>query len=79
MSDLNHSLYADFPEHHNRINQLKLESEEFAQMAAEYHKIDHRVRGLQMREIPVTDETFTEMKSQRSHLKDRLYQMILKH
>ena len=79
MSDINHSLYADFPKHHDRINQLKLENEDFARMAAEYHKIDHRVRGLEMRDIPVTDETFEEMKSQRLHLKDKLYQMMLKH
>jgi uncharacterized protein YdcH (DUF465 family) len=78
MSYLNHSLYTDFPQYHSRINQLKLENENFARMAASYHKIDHHIHGLQMRDIPVTDEAFSAMKTRRSRLKDQLYQIILK-
>ena len=80
MSDLSHhSLYDDFPAYHDRINQLKLENEEFARVAAEYHKLDHSVRGLEMRDIPTSDQYFGELKIRRAHLKDELYQMLQLH
>ncbi len=80
MSDLSHhSLYDDFPEYHDRINQLKLENEEFARMATEYHKIDHSVRGLESRDVPTTDQHFEELKIRRVHLKDELYRMLQVH
>ena len=79
MSDISHSLYADFPEYHQRINQLKLENEEFARKAKEYHKIDHSVRGLEMQKVPTTDQHFGELKSRRAYLKDELYQMLQWH
>ena len=76
MSDVSHSLYDEFPQYRSRINQLKLHSDDFAQLAWKYHKVDHRVRGLENNNIPVTDETFEELKLQRVHLKDELYKMI---
>jgi len=79
MSELSHSLYDDFPEYRDRINQLKLESENFCRMATEYHRIDHRVRGLEMNGIPVTDETLEELKYKRLHLKDQLFRMLQPH
>ncbi len=80
MSDLSHhSLYDDFPEYHDRINQLKLENETFARLATEYHQLDHSVRGLERRDIPTTDQHFEELKIRRVHLKDELYKMLQVH
>ncbi len=76
MKEISHSLYDDFPKYRERINQLKLENQTFARMAAEYHKIDHRVRGLEMNDIPASDQTFEELKLKRLHLKDKLYRML---
>jgi uncharacterized protein YdcH (DUF465 family) len=76
MSYISHSLYHDFPHHRERIEKLKLENEEFARIAAEYHKIDHRVRGLEMNDVPVTDQTFEELKYRRLYLKDELFRML---
>jgi uncharacterized protein YdcH (DUF465 family) len=76
MSDFSHSLYQDFPEYHDRINQLKLENQEFARTAAEYHKLDHSVRGLEMRSVPTSDQHFMDLKLRRAQLKDELYQML---
>jgi len=77
MSELNHSLYNDFPEHRSQIEKLKNENPLFAEKAAEYHKLDHSVRGLQMSEIPASDHRFEEMKMRRLKLKDELYQMLM--
>lgn len=76
MSDLDHSLYHDFPEHHQRINQLKLEDEEFARLATEYHKLDHSVRGLEARDVPTSDDYFERLKLRRLQLKDELYRKL---
>jgi len=77
MSETSHSLYSDFPKYRGRINQLKLENEEFARMAAEYHRLDHQVHGLEMKDIPVTDQRFEELKLKRLNLKDELFRMLL--
>lgn len=76
MSDFNHSLYTDFPQHADRIRQLKQEDETFARLASEYHKLDHSVRGLEMRDIPTSDQTFEQMKLRRLQLKDQIVRML---
>ena len=79
MSDIaNHSLVNDFPESKELIHQLKLENPEFARLAAEYHEIDHQVRGLEMRSIPTSDENFEQLKKKRLYLKDEIYAIIRK-
>ena len=76
MREFSHSLYDDFSEYRVRINRLKLENEKFARMATEYHKIDHRICGLEMNNIPVSDQAFEELKLRRLHLKDALNRML---
>jgi len=77
MSEIaNHSLFNDFPDSREIIHQLKQSDPEFARKAAEYHELDHQVRGLEMRSIPTTDEVFESLKRQRMYLKDELYAMI---
>jgi len=79
MSEIHHSLYDDFPDCRERINQLKLENEDFARLAAEYHKIDHHVRGLEMNDVPMSDKSFEELKYKRLVLKDELYRILKIH
>ena len=76
MREFSHSLYDEFPEYRQRINQLKHENEAFARLATTYHRIDHQVRGLEMNNIPVSDQTFEALKFKRLHLKDALYRML---
>lgn len=72
----NHSLFNDFPESRDIINELKLNNPDFARMAARYHDLDHQVRGLEMRSVPTSDEVFEGLKMERLQLKDELYAMI---
>jgi len=76
MRELSHSLYDDFPEYRERIRQLKRNDEDFARLASEYHRIDREVRGLEMNDIPVSDQTFELLKFKRLHLKDKLYRLL---
>ena len=77
MSDIpNHSLVNDFPESKDLIHQLKMENPDFARKAAQYHDLDHQVRGLEKCSVPTTDENFESLKRNRLQLKDELYAII---
>ncbi|WP_341502133.1 DUF465 domain-containing protein [Gallaecimonas sp. GXIMD4217] len=69
----NHSLYTEFPQYQERIAQLKLSEPDFARAAAEYHRIDHHIKGLHSRSQPVDDSAMKELKLRRAKLKDELY------
>jgi len=73
----NHSLLNEFPEYKEQIHHLKVSDEEFAEMARQYHDLDHQIRGLEKREVPTTDDCFEQLKLQRVQLKDKLYQKII--
>ena len=78
MSEIeNHSLGKEFPQMLERIAQLRSEDPLFAEKVTEYHSLDHHVRGLQSRDIPVSDGRFMEMKKRRALLKDELYAVLL--
>ncbi len=72
----NHNLDNEFPESIELIQQLKRDDPQFAQMASEYHALDHKVRGLEMCDIPTSDENYEDLKKRRLYLKDQLYSVI---
>ena len=74
--DLSHSLYHEFPEFHDLIEKLKITDSVFAEKAAMYHKLDHRIRGLENGGVPTTDDVYVDLKKQRIHLKDDLYKTL---
>jgi len=73
----NHSLINEFPEYKEKIQSLKISDEVFADMAKRYHELDHRIRGLEKRDVPTTDDCFEQLKLQRVQLKDKLYQKLI--
>ncbi|ODP99442.1 MULTISPECIES: YdcH family protein [Salinivibrio] len=79
MQGENHALVFDFPEHRDRIHHLKQHDPAFQLDAHRYHQLDHHIRGLEMNQIPTSDDVFTAMKRQRAHLKDRLYEKLRTH
>ncbi|TKB54675.1 YdcH family protein [Ferrimonas aestuarii] len=72
-----HALTDDFPDYKDRIHALKTVDVEFASMAKEYHSLDHRIRGLEMNDVPTSDDEFMRLKSRRVELKDQLYNRII--
>ncbi|ADN76886.1 protein of unknown function DUF465 [Ferrimonas balearica DSM 9799] len=73
----NHALIFDFPEYRDVIHHLKETDEAFAQLAKEYHELDHKIRGLEVNAVPTTDENFVALKSRRVALKDELHKRLL--
>ncbi|MGQ9659206.1 MAG: YdcH family protein [Thermochromatium sp.] len=71
-----HDLLHEFPDLEQKIAALRAENPEFARLMDEYDSLDARVRQIEELGTPVADETIEELKKQRLHLKDALYNMI---
>ncbi|BCU07415.1 YdcH family protein [Allochromatium tepidum] len=71
-----HDLLHEFPDLEQKIAALRADDPEFARLMDEYDSLDARVRRIEELGTPVADETIEELKKQRLHLKDALYDMI---
>lgn len=71
-----HDLRHDFPEHVERIHQLKIENAHFRVLFDRYHELDREVRRMEDDVEPTSDEVLEEKKRERVRLKDELYGML---
>lgn len=76
MSHTPHELHDDFPEHADRITDLKTSDAHFARLADEYHELNRAVHRAETNVEPVEALVEQEMRKQRAALKDELYQML---
>lgn len=77
MSLEKHNLITEFPEHKDRIHQLKVENHHFSKLFNEYHDVDHEVLRIEQGIESTSDDYLEEKKKQRLNLKDQLFKMIL--
>lgn len=68
-----HALTDEFPEYAEKIQELKQNDPDFAQLAREYHKLNHEIEGLESRNMPISDTDFEQLKLRRHQLKDQVY------
>ena len=71
-----HDLLHEFPEHAEKIAQLRGNNETFHNLMDEYNWLDSHIRSLEEHDTPVSDFHIEEMKKRRLLLKDRLYVII---
>lgn len=76
MLRIKHNITDDFALLQGHVSELKLQDPGFQKLAREYHQIDHQVRGLEMRDVPTSDDHFSQLKRRRVHLKDALYRRL---
>lgn len=76
MAPEHHDLVHEFPEHREKIHQLKTSNAHFAKLFDEYHVATREVETLEGKGVPVADESFEELKKKRLKLKDDLYAML---
>lgn len=76
MTIAKHDLLHEFPEHRDRIHDLKTSNQHFARLFDEYHDVDHEVRRIEQGVENTSDEYLETRKKLRLHLKDELYRMI---
>ena len=72
-----HDLVHEFPEHKERIHQLKISDRHFEKLFDEYHELDHQILRMEEGIETPSDEVLEELKKKRVYLKDQLYSMIL--
>ena len=76
MTHTPHELAADFPEHTDRIHELKESDQHFARLLDEYHEVNRAVHRAETLVEPVSQEAETEMRKRRAVLKDELYRLL---
>jgi len=73
-----HDLLHEFPEHQDRIHQLKIEDIYFRKLFDEYDELAHQIHRIKTGIEIATDEVLKELKAKLLHLKDELYSHIKK-
>jgi len=79
MSHTPHELAEEFPEHKDKIHQLKMEDAHFAKMFEKYHEINRAVHRMETRIEPVTDEIEEKTRRERMQLKDQIATYLASH
>ena len=72
MSHTPHELAEDFPEHVQKIHDLKTSDAHFAKLFDQYHEINRAVHRAETDVEPTDDLHMAEMRKQRMALKDQI-------
>ncbi|APX12457.1 YdcH family protein [Tateyamaria omphalii] len=76
MSNTPHALASDFPEHAERISELRQRDAHFARLVDKYHAINGVVHRAETDVDPVSDDHMQEMRRKRMALKDEIYAIL---
>lgn len=76
MSIEHHDLVHEFPEHKERIRELKMSNARFAKLLEEYNGLTREVELMEEEVHPTSTRTEEEFKFKRVQLKDQLYAML---
>ncbi len=71
-----HDLLHEFPEHKEKIHNLKVSDNHFRKLFDEYHELDHDVHRLETGAEITKDEVLNDLRKKRVHLKDQLYSYL---
>ncbi|MFG1349236.1 YdcH family protein [Xanthobacter autotrophicus] len=78
MSHTPHELAADFPEHAEKIQALKLSDAHFAKLSDAYHEVNRQVHRAETDVEPTGDAEIEAMRRERMRLKDELFAFLSK-
>lgn len=76
MANTPHELADEFPDHVERIRELKQANAHFAKLAAEYHEVNRAVHRMETRVEPVSEATEEDFRRRRMQLKDEIAAML---
>jgi len=71
-----HPLTEEFPEYKDKIHTLKMNNAHFRRLAHEFEGIDKSIVRAEQGLETVNDDYLSEIKKERLHLKDLVFQMI---
>ena len=72
MSHVPHELADEFPDHADRLHELKISNTHFARIAEEYHALNREIHRIEAGVEPATDERTTNLRKQRLEMKDEI-------
>ena len=73
MSHTPHELAEEFPEHVEKMHDLRETDAHFSKIFEEYHTINRAVHRAETDVEPTSDAHLTDMRKQRMQLKDEIY------
>ncbi|SDG17101.1 hypothetical protein SAMN05216241_10694 [Limimonas halophila] len=79
MTHTPHELADEFPEHTQRIHDLKVSDDHFAKLADDYHEVNRQVHRMETDMEPVSDEVLEEARKKRLALKDEIAAYLREH
>ena len=76
MSHVPHELAEEFPEHTERMHELKMNNAHFLKLSDEYHIINREIHRIETGVEPVAEHHETLLRKKRMGLKDEIAAMI---
>lgn len=76
MANTPHELAEEFPAEAGKISALKETDAHFARLVEEYHEVNRKVHRAETLVEPTTPEHETDLRKQRSALKDQIWQRL---
>ena len=76
MDLLNHDLAHEFPEHVDKIRELKGSDAHFAKLFTDYDECDYDVKKYELGAAVISEDALEELKKKRLLLKDEIYQTL---
>ena len=67
-----------FPEYRDLISQLKHQDRYFQQLFDRHNALDQQIQNIEKHILPGTPQEIETLKKEKLHLKDQLYQVLVK-
>ena len=77
MDLLNHDIAHEFPEHVEKIRDLKSNDAHFAKLFNEYDEDNHAIKKYELGAAVISEEALEDLKKKRLNVKDQIYQQLL--
>ena len=77
MDLLNHDIAHEFPEHVEKIRDLKSSDAHFAKLFNEYDEDNHAIKKYELGGAVISAEALEDLKKKRLNTKDQIYQQLL--
>lgn len=78
MTHTPHELAEEFPEHAQKIHDLKTNDAHFARLSDDYHAVNRAIHRAETGVEPVAEHTETDMRKRRMALKDEIAALLAK-
>ena len=79
MDLLNHDIAHEFPEHLDKMRELKTSNKHFANLFSEYDEDNHAIARYEQGDGAISEEALEDLKKKRLKTKDDIYQMLKAH